>query len=159
MDSNNRPQSLILRGTVIRILPIQEGVSKAGNNWRRQSFVIETEAQYPRTVCFQIWNDRIDTYPVQEGDYVDVRFDIESREFNERWYTDATAYDIAKVERQAAPSAQGDPFAGRQPYAPSEQTAQVAGGYATRAPEAAEGRFGGSFDPNAAEDSADDLPF
>lgn len=156
MDSNNnRPNPLIARGTVIRVLPVQEGVSKAGNAWRKGAFVIETESQYPRTICFNIWNNRIDEYALTEGDFVEVRFDVESREYMERWYTDVTAYNVSKVD-QTAPAPEADPFAGKAPYV---EGAAPSTGFASQAPEAgAQNQFGGSFDP-AAGDNADDLPF
>ena len=159
MDSNNnRPNQLIMRGTVIRILPVQEGVSKAGNAWRKGAFVIETDGQYPRTVCFNIWNNRIDDFAVKEGDLVDVRFDVESREYMERWYTDVTAYSISKVdETVAAPEA--DPFAGKAPYVEGGAASAPSTGFASQAPEVGtQNQFGGSFDPSAG-DNADDLPF
>ncbi|EEK17317.1 hypothetical protein PORUE0001_1244 [Porphyromonas uenonis 60-3] len=157
MDSNNnRPNPLIARGTVIRILPVQEGVSKSGNAWRKGAFVIETEAQYPRTICFNIWNNRIDEFPLTEGDLVEVRFDVESREYMERWYTDVTAYSVSKVDQTAAAAPEADPFAGKAPYV---ESAAPSTGFASQAPEAgAQNQFGGSFDP-AAGDNADDLPF
>ena len=156
MDSNNnRPNPLIARGTVIRVLPVQEGVSKAGNAWRKGAFVIETESQYPRTICFNIWNNRIDEYALTEGDFVEVRFDVESREYMERWYTDVTAYSVSKVDQTAA-APEADPFAGTAPYV---EGAAPSTGFASQAPEAgAQNQFGGSFDP-AAGDNADDLPF
>lgn len=157
MDSNNnRPNPLIARGTVIRILPVQEGVSKSGNAWRKGAFVIETESQYPRTICFNIWNNRIDEFPLTEGDLVEVRFDVESREYMERWYTDVTAYSVSKVDQTAATAPEADPFAGKAPYV---ESAAPSTGFASQAPEAsAQNQFGGSFDP-AAGDNADDLPF
>ena len=157
MDSNNnRPNPLIARGTVIRILPVQEGVSKSGNGWRKGSFVIETESQYPRTICFNIWNNRIDEFPLTEGDLVEVRFDVESREYMERWYTDVTAYSVSKVDQTAAAAPEADPFAGKAPYV---ESAAPSTGFASQAPEAgAQNQFGGSFDP-ASGDNADDLPF
>ena len=156
MDSNNnRPNPLIARGTVIRVLPVQEGVSKAGNAWRKGAFVIETESQDPRTICFNIWNNRIDEYALTEGDFVEVRFDVESREYMERWYTDVTAYSVSKVDQTAA-APEADPFAGKAPYV---EGAAPSTGFASQAPEAgAQNQFGGSFDP-AAGDNADDLPF
>ena len=156
MDSNNnRPNPLIARGTVIRILPVQEGVSKAGNAWRKGAFVIETDSQYPRTICFNIWNNRIDEYPLTEGDFVEVRFDVESREYMERWYTDVTAYSVSKVDQTAA-APEADPFAGKAPYV---EGAAPSTGFASQAPEAGtQNQFGGSFDPSAG-DNADDLPF
>lgn len=159
MDSNNnRPNQLIMRGTVIRVLPVQEGVSKAGNAWRKGAFVIETDGQYSRTVCFNIWNNRIDDFAVKEGDLVDVRFDVESREYMERWYTDVTAYSISKVdETVAAPEA--DPFAGKAPYVEGGAASAPSTGFASQAPEVGtQNQFGGSFDPSAG-DNADDLPF
>ncbi|WP_308593548.1 DUF3127 domain-containing protein [uncultured Porphyromonas sp.] len=157
MDSNNnRPNPLIARGTVIRILPVQEGVSKSGNAWRKGAFVIETESQYPRTICFNIWNNRIEEFPLTEGDLVEVRFDVESREYMERWYTDVTAYSVSKVDQTAAAAPEADPFAGKAPYV---ESAAPSTGFASQAPEAgAQNQFGGSFDP-AAGDNADDLPF
>ena len=157
MDSNNnRPNPLIARGTVIRILPVQEGVSKSGNAWRKGAFVIETESQYPRTICFNIWNNRIDEFPLTEGDLVEIRFDVESREYMERWYTDVTAYSVSKVDQTAAAAPEADPFAGKAPYV---ESAAPSTGFASQAPEAgAQNQFGGSFDP-AAGDNADDLPF
>ena len=157
MDSNNnRPNPLIARGTVIRILPVQEGVSKSGNAWRKGAFVIETESQYPRTICFNIWNNRIDEFPLTEGDLVEVRFDVESREYMERWYTDVTAYSVSKVDQTAAAAPEADPFAGKAPYV---ESAAPSTGFASQAPEAgAQNQFGGSFDPAAGE-NADDLPF
>ena len=160
MDSNNnRPNPLIARGTVIRILPVQEGVSKAGNAWRKGAFVIETDSQYPRTICFNIWNNRIDEYPLTEGDFVEVRFDVESREYMERWYTDVTAYSVSKVDQTAAAAPEVDPFAGKAPYVEGGAASAPSTGFASQAPEAgAQNQFGGSFDP-AAGDNADDLPF
>ena len=103
MDSNNnRPNPLIARGTVICVLPVQEGVSKAGNAWRKGAFVIETESQYPRTICFNIWNNRIDEYALTEGDFVEVRFDVESREYMERWYCESVSMTKEPL-RQALP--------------------------------------------------------
>lgn len=157
-NNNNRPNPLVLRGTVIRILPVQEGVSKAGNAWRRGSFVIETDSQYPRTVCFNIWNNRIEEYPLTEGDLVDVRFDVESREYMERWYTDVTAYSIIKADATAPAAPEVDPFAGKAPYV-EDATSAPSTGFASQAPAAGgQAQFGGSFDPTAG-DNADDLPF
>ncbi len=160
MDSNNnQPTPLIVRGTVIRVLPVQEGVSKAGKAWRKGAFVIETDSQYPRTICFNIWNNRIDEYALTEGDFVEVRFDVESREYMERWYTDVTAYSVSKVDQTAAAAPEADPFAGKAPYVEGGAAPAPSTGFASQAPEAgAQNQFGGSFDP-AAGDNADDLPF
>lgn len=88
-----------LTGKVIRILELVSGDSKrnVGEKWYRQEFVIETYAQYPRQVCFQIWGeDRIKAANLQLGEDVTVTFELSSREYMEKWYTSAEARNIMK---------------------------------------------------------------
>lgn len=87
-----------IKGKIIHVLPLQSGVGKAsGKEWKKQEYVLETQETYPKKVCFNLFGDRIDQNPVQIGDDVTVSFDLESREFNGRWYTDVRAYRIEKV--------------------------------------------------------------
>jgi len=106
-------------GKIIQVLPLQEGVSKAsGNPWKLQSYVLETQDQYPRKVCFEIFGeDRIKNNPCQVDDIVTVSFDIESREFNGRWYTSIRAFRVQQGA-VAAPAPAGQPMV-TQPAAPS----------------------------------------
>jgi hypothetical protein len=85
-----------INGKIIQSLPEQGGKSKTGNSWRKQDFILETQAEFPKKICFSIWGEKIDQFKVQEGEYVIVHIDIESREFNGRWYTDVKAW---KIER------------------------------------------------------------
>lgn len=94
-----------IKGKIIAALPEQGGTSKAGNAWRKREYVVETQETYPKKVCFNLFGDRIDQYPVQIGDEVTVSFDLESREFNGRWYTDVRAYKIEKGMAAPAPVA------------------------------------------------------
>lgn len=86
-----------LEGTVKEILPLQEGEGRNGP-WKKQSFILETPGQYSRAVCINIWGDRIDKYNVQQGETVVVSVDIESREFNGRWYTDVKAWKLDRKQ-------------------------------------------------------------
>ncbi len=93
--------ALEIEGKVILVLPEQSGTSQAGKTWRKQSFVIETEEQYPKKVVFNVWNDMVDTVKqLASGTKVKVAFRVESRQFNERWYTDLTAWKITKIITQ-----------------------------------------------------------
>ena len=76
-----------IKGKIVQILPLQGGQTKAGGEWKKQEYILETEGQYPKKVCFNLWGDRIEQYPVVEGEEVTVSFDLDSREFNGRWYT------------------------------------------------------------------------
>lgn len=92
-------------GKIIQVLPEQSGMSKTGNPWKVQSYVLETQEQYPRKVCFEIFGeDRIKNNPCKVDDVVTVSFDIESREFNGRWYTSIRAWRIQQGAVAAAPA-------------------------------------------------------
>lgn len=85
-----------IKGKIVQILPLQGGQTKAGGEWKKQEYILETEGQYPKKVCFNLWGDRIEQYPVAVGEDVTVSFDLDSREFNGRWYTEVRAWKIEK---------------------------------------------------------------
>lgn len=95
---------LRLTGKVTEVLDEQSGEGRNGP-WRKQEFILETDDQYPKPVCIVQWGDNIDSFAVKEGEALTVHVDIQSREYNGRWYTDVKAW---KVERQG-----GDPPDGR----------------------------------------------
>ena len=75
-------------GKIIAVLPPQSGVSQAGNAWKKQEYVLETEETYPKKVHFDFFGDRADQFNwIKIGDRIRLSFDIESREYNGRWYT------------------------------------------------------------------------
>lgn len=85
-----------ITGKIIQVLPEQSGVSKtSGQEWKLQAYVLETQEQYPKKVHFEVFGeDRIKANPCKLDDIVTVSFDIESREFNCRWYTSIRAWRI-----------------------------------------------------------------
>ncbi|QYH40278.1 DUF3127 domain-containing protein [Algoriphagus sp. NBT04N3] len=85
-----------LSGKVIQKLPEVSGNSKSGNAWRKQEFIIETPGQYPKKVCVAIWGDKIDQFGMEVGENVTMSVDVESREYNNRWYTEVKAYRVDK---------------------------------------------------------------
>lgn len=90
-----------LKGKVIQLLPVETGAGKNGE-WKKQSIVIETEGQYPKKVCVSLWGDKVET--VANGASVDISLDLESREYNGRWYTEARAWKVDAVGGNQAPS-------------------------------------------------------
>ena len=129
-------------GKIIQVLPEQGGVSKtSGKEWKLQAYVLETQEQYPRKVHFEVFGeDRIKANPCQLDDVVTVSFDIESREFNGRWYTSIRAWKI----QQGVVTADA-------PVVPVTD--------ATVAPTAAPQANVQAFDPAAGIDDGTDLPF
>ncbi len=95
-----------ISGTVIDIMAEVNGQGKNGM-WRKQEFILETPSQYPKKVCISLWGDRIDQAALQKGDAVTASIDLESREYNGRWYTEARAWKVEKTGGAMAASAGG----------------------------------------------------
>lgn len=103
--------SLEITGKVIEVLPEQSGTGRNGD-WRKQEFILETPGQYPKQVCVVQWGDNIDKFGVTVGEELTAHIDLQSREYNGRWYTDVKAW---KVERgnggpSAPDGADGEPW-------------------------------------------------
>jgi hypothetical protein len=61
---------------------------------KKQDIIVETDGQYPKKVCISIWGDKINEGQLQIGNLLQIDFDIESREYNNKWYTDIKAWKI-----------------------------------------------------------------
>mgnify|MGYP003295828371 FL=1 len=94
-----------ISGKVIQKLPLQEGTGRNGNPWKVQSAILETQEQYPRKICFEVFGeDRINNNPFEVDDVITISFDIDSHEFNGRWYTSIRAYRVQKGVVESAPA-------------------------------------------------------
>ena len=92
-------------GKVVRLGTLTEGQSARGP-WRKQELIIETEEQYPRTVCLICWTNQIEE--IQQfapGQTIKAQIDISSREFNGKWYTDVRVWRFDPVGATTAPAA------------------------------------------------------
>lgn len=65
---------------------------------------METEGQYPKKVCISAWGDKINESLLKPGIMLTISFDVESREYNGRWYTDVKAW---KMEAAGGAAAEG----------------------------------------------------
>lgn len=93
-----------LSGKIINQLPEVGGNSKSGNAWRKQEFILETGGQYPKKVCVSLWGDKIDQFGLKVGEQVTLGIDVESREYNGRWYTEVKAYKVDRTSGGGAPT-------------------------------------------------------
>jgi hypothetical protein len=114
--------ALELSGKVIQILTEQTGTGKNGQ-WSRQDFVIETREQFPRKVCFSAWGDKVSLVKTlkTEAD-VNVSFNVESREYNGKWYTDLRVWKI-EIQNQLAGQPVADNYAGLEPLSANDSEA------------------------------------
>ncbi len=104
---------LELTGRIVEVLPEKSGTSARGA-WRKQEYVIEVPGDYPKQVCFMVWGEKIDQFRIAQGQELTVHFDLESREYNGRWYTDVKAWRVeqsgpAAGDAGAAPAPRDEP--------------------------------------------------
>lgn len=99
--------SMEIKGRVIQLLQPQTGQGKKGT-WKKQEFIIETQSQYPKKVCLSMWGDKIDQFKLATGEMVTVSVELESREYNNRWYTEARAWKVSKDAGGSQPSYSDD---------------------------------------------------
>lgn len=137
-----------IEGMIIHDLGETGGTSKAGNVWKKHEWVLETQGNFPRKVKFHVFGEKCTTMTFVPGKMYALQFDLESREFNGRWYTDVSVYNSRPLEGgeiQQGPQMSQQPV----PTNPFTQTpAAPAQNYTAPAPD-----FSQSGDPQ------EDLPF
>lgn len=88
-------------GTVYKILPLTKGTSTRGE-WQRQDVVFDAaEGTFSRKICVTFFNKPEDVARLKEGAAYTVSVNIESREYNSRWYTDIRAWRIQPKQNDA----------------------------------------------------------
>lgn len=97
-----------LTGKIVQVLPEKSGTSARGE-WRKQEYVIVLPGDYPKQVCFVVWGDRIDRFGIRQGQELTVGIDLESREYNGRWYTDVKAWRVAPAGQEQRPGGTEQP--------------------------------------------------
>ena len=126
-------------GKAIAALPVKSGVSqKTGEQWQSREYVIETQEQYPKKICFEVFGtEKLKEFNIRNNDLIKVHFDITAREYNGKWYNSIRAWKVEHVNQDgSAAGATANQVAASSPQAPATQSA---------AP--------------AAKESDDDLPF
>lgn len=129
-----------VKGKIIAVLPEISGTSKAGNPWKKREYVLETLENYPKKVHFDFFGERADQFPLSVGDLITLSFDIESREYQGRWYTSIRGWKAEK----------GDATMAGAPAAPAAAPVYPGAG----APPAPAGSA-----PFPGSDGTEDLPF
>jgi hypothetical protein len=93
-----------LTAKLIQLLPLQTGSGKNGQ-WKKQDVIVETDGTYPKKICISIWGDKIDESVLKTDNLLKIDFDVESREYNGRWYTDVKAWKIELAGATTSPAA------------------------------------------------------
>ncbi len=95
-----------INAKVIRILDEQVIKSRSGEEYIKYSFVVETNEKYAKKICLTcMGKDRWGKLGIRVGLSYNLGVDISSREWNGRWFTEASCWnavvlDEAKVAAQ-----------------------------------------------------------
>ncbi|MCM1369844.1 MAG: DUF3127 domain-containing protein [Candidatus Amulumruptor caecigallinarius] len=87
-----------IEGTIIRRGEYLNGVSRGGNEWQKQEWIMETVGKYPKQVQFSTFGDHCNTLKFEIGRRYRISMDIESKEYAGRWYTNLTAYNAQLLQ-------------------------------------------------------------
>lgn len=98
-----------VKGIITAVLPETSGVSKSGKNWRKKEAVVQYEGgQYPKSIVFQMMGDSIDKLNIQQGEEYDLSIDFEAREWNGRYFLQASCWKATPTQQSPqAPAQQG----------------------------------------------------
>lgn len=123
-----------ITGQVTWVGPVESGTSKQGNQWTKQSFVVEYQkGQYPNDILLDTFDDKI-VGKIQVGQTLNVKFDFKVRDYTKRDGTPGKLNNINAWEIQCVsqPSNQQQIFKEPQPAAQAaaqpQQTASAQGG-------------------------------
>ena len=131
-------------GKAIAALQVKSGVSqRTGEQWQSREYVIETQEQYPKKMCFEVFGtDKLKEFNIRNNDLIKVHFDITAREYNGKWYNSIRAWKVEHVNQDgSAAGATANQVAASSPQSQAPQSPATQ----SAAP--------------AAKESDDDLPF
>jgi hypothetical protein len=96
-------------GVVFKKLPVSKGVSARGE-WQRQDVVFEVPSEFSRKICVTFFNKPTEADSLVEGQTYIVSVNVESREYNGKWYTDVRAWRVQPKQEESAPAADAAPM-------------------------------------------------
>ena len=88
-----------IQGKITHILDTRTGSGKKGE-WTVYNYVLETPGQYPKPIAFEVFNT---DHGLQVGDTITAKVNLESREYNGKWYTSVKAYEVDVQGGKEAP--------------------------------------------------------
>lgn len=93
-------EQLKLTGTITKVLEVEGGTSKAGKEWQKQCFILDTKTKYNNIYCFEIFGeDLVNEFNHfnKEGDDVEVSFNVSTNEWKGKYFTTLSAWKVFKA--------------------------------------------------------------
>ncbi|GHV00563.1 hypothetical protein FACS1894159_06530 [Bacteroidia bacterium] len=93
-------------GLVYKVLPAVKGTSTRGE-WTKQEMILELPGEFSRKLCVSFWGDKTrELENIKEGEAIGISANVESKEFNGRWFTEVRAWRV--MRKTAGQQPQGD---------------------------------------------------
>lgn len=110
-----------VEGKIIQLYRRAQRCLESRQPWKTKEYVLETKESYPRKIAFDFFGDRADQDPLNVGDEIRLSFDIESREYQGRWFTSIRGWKSEPLAA-TAPAGAPDPVApiGSMPPPPAD---------------------------------------
>ena len=86
-----------IKGQVVAILPLEQGITKAGKDWQKLTIVIEfNEGNYQKKLALSATkSELIQTLQnLKQGDSITASINLESREFNGKWFNSVNVWKV-----------------------------------------------------------------
>ena len=97
-----------ITGKLTKVLELQKGVSKAGKEWQKQSFVLDTGADFNNEICIDVFGEKIDQITnLKNGVELEVKINVSSKEFKGRYYHNISAWEISVQYLEEIPQLKG----------------------------------------------------
>jgi hypothetical protein len=85
-----------VKGKLLEVTIPEIGTSKAGKDWIKSLAIIETDGQYPKKIAVELGKEELinKITDLKLGSEVTIKVNIESREFNGRWFTSVKGWSL-----------------------------------------------------------------
>jgi len=84
-----------VKGKIKKILDTQNGTSKSGKQWKKTSFVLQTDEEYNNLYCFDVFGeDKVEKFIQWNNvnDTVTVDFNIKTNEWKGKYFTSLESF-------------------------------------------------------------------
>ena len=96
-----------VKGTLVKVLDLEQGTSKSGKDWQKQSIVLDNGGDFNNEVCVSAFGDKVNQIANLEiGMNLTILCNVYSREFKGRYYNSIDGYHFTNTSN--VPVTSGD---------------------------------------------------
>ena len=91
-----------VKGKLVKKLPVESGISKSEKQWKKQTVVVDTGAEYnPEIAITAFGDDKLkDLDKLSVGDEVLIKCNVSSREYNGRYFHNIDGWFFSKNTKE-----------------------------------------------------------